>query len=202
MFDEERTVTATLLLGRAVERAGLRCRFEISDAAVDLDEAVGIPVCDAHGEVLGEVDDVWIEDGELRAELSFAETIAGEAALRVVKRGEITGISIGNTILEWDEVGPDSYVATDWELREVSICEEPLDRGARVHGYGIFDIRERMRVRQKIALGQGGQWRVRYDDELSVPDDGSLHVPHGRDAILTRMLGPKVVHYGTPGEIL
>jgi hypothetical protein len=35
-------------------------------------------------------------------------------------------------------------------LLEVSLCEEALDRGARVHGFAIDDIRERMRARQRM----------------------------------------------------
>jgi HK97 family phage prohead protease len=182
MFDDERTVTATLLSGNPIRRAGLTCRFEISDEAVNLDEAVGCPFLDNHGEALGAIDELWIEDDQLHATLSLAETIAGEAALRLIKRGEVDGISIGNSILEWREIDPGSFLVTDWELREVSLCEEPLDPGARVLGYSVDDIRERMRVRQKIAQGQGEQWCARYDDDLD--EDGliraSVRVPDRR----------------------
>jgi HK97 family phage prohead protease len=171
MFDDERTVTATLLSGATLRRAGMFCTFEISDEAVDLDDAAGIPLLNNHEERLGVVDEAWIEDGELRATLCFDETPIGQAAFQVVQRGEISGISIGNSILEWREIGPDNYFVTDWELREVSLCEEPLDPGAHVHGYGIRDICERMRVRQHIIEASIADADDDSDDDDDADDD-------------------------------
>jgi Caudovirus prohead serine protease len=194
MFDPDRTVVAVLLSGGPVRRAGVTCWFEISEGAVDLDDAVGCPMLDDHGDQLGDVTDLWIKDGQLRGELSFAETIAGEAALRLVKAGEITGISIGNRIDEWTEVDPGVYVATEWTLLEASLCEQPLDRGAHTHGYGIKDVRARMLARQRMVERTGAPyWSCRYDDDLDA---------HGLIRASVRVPDPRLVLHAAPGPLL
>jgi phage head maturation protease len=118
--------------------------------------------------------------GQLRAALHFSETLIGEGALRAVQRGLISGISIRNQILEWRQVDDDgnevdpgddrdndlNFVATHWELLDVSLCEEPLDRGARIGGYSTRDVRERIRVRERMVDRQRELHRPPDDDGL------------------------------------
>jgi phage head maturation protease len=108
------------------------------------------------------------------ARLTFNRTPEGDAALGMIVRGEVAGVSAGYRVSEWsvsDEDGQvvdqetarwdDSLVFTGikWELLEVSIVAVPADSSAGIRDfddlvYGDIDlinVRARMQARQNIS---------------------------------------------------
>lgn len=182
-----RTVDAVLSLGSPVKRFYGTEVLRIDQEAIDLSrlQQGGIPVLDSHnqqgiGSALGRVKQAWISRGALMGKLSFHQTPEGRKAEGMVARGEITGISAGYRVEDWeitdgqgrlldpelDRIRWDddlTYTATRWELLEASLVTVPADASASIRSYGdraltfpsIFqnrnaDIRMRMSIRQKM----------------------------------------------------
>ena len=104
--------------------------------------AGGIPLLDSHSQAsvvnaLGRVTKVWFERGALMGKLKFNDTKEGRIAEGMVARGEITGLSAGYRVEEWEITDADgnlidpetmrwdetglTFTATKWELLEASL---------------------------------------------------------------------------------
>ncbi len=189
-FDKEsHTVEAVISVGSPVKRFYGTEILKISAASVDLSriKTGGVPVLNSHDQfnalnILGRVDSAKIVSNngknELRGLLRFAETDEGRKAEGMVARGEITGISAGYRVDEWEIEDKDgriidpevdrirfdddlTFTATRWTLLEASLCPIPADQLStiRVHGgdcavptsvFALADIRMRMATRQRM----------------------------------------------------
>ena len=108
------------------------------------------------------------------ARLSFNRTPEGDAALGMVARGELTGVSAGYRVSEWSVadqdgriVDPETYLWDDnlvftgvkWELLEVSIVSVPADSSAGFRDFDdlvltesdLINVRARMQARQNMS---------------------------------------------------
>jgi phage head maturation protease len=183
-YDETgRTVDAIISRGSDVQRFYGTERLRIDRSAVVIDRLMtsGIPVLDSHQQTgisnaLGRVQTTWISDGCLMGRLAFNETREGRKAEGMVARGEISGVSAGYRVLEWevtDEDGkvidPDggarwddalTYEAIRWELLECSLVAVAADAGASIRSLSgddrddVINILVRMQVRDRMARRQ------------------------------------------------
>jgi hypothetical protein len=182
---ESRTVDAVISRGSPVTRFYGTEILRISPDAVIIDRLIsgGIPLLDSHnqggiGNSLGRVQRVWFSGGALMGKLAFNGTTEGRKAEGMVKRGEISGISAGYRVDEWevsdgdgnvidpetsqwrwDESDRLTYTATRWELLEASLVLVPADASASIRSLGgdrsdLTDIRGRMLSRQRMATRQ------------------------------------------------
>ncbi len=177
---ESRTVDAVISMGSPVPRFYGSEVLRITRSAVIVDRLVagGIPLLDSHqqvgiGNALGKVTRVWFPGGNaLMGKLAFNATAEGRKAEGMVKRGEITGISAGYRVEEWeitdengDIIDPEksplrwddtglTFTATWWELLEASLVAIPADAGASVRSLAgpgfIAAARARMWARQRM----------------------------------------------------
>jgi phage head maturation protease len=103
--------------------------------------------------------------------LAFGLTPQADLAWGMVKRGELSGISIGYRVTEWSVTDEDGeiidqelaysnaasfiYRAERWELLEASLVSVGADAGAGVRYSTAFDnldnVRARMQARQSIS---------------------------------------------------
>lgn len=67
----------------------------------------------------------------VEAEIFFARNPLGDSAMTEVARGELSGISVGYRVEEYEENG-EEYRATRWTPMEVSFTRSPLDPLAKV----------------------------------------------------------------------
>lgn len=173
-----RTVDCVISAGAPVKRFYGVEVLRIDERSVDLDRVRrGVaPLLDSHqsggiASSLGRISDAWIQGGRLMGRLSFNQTEAGRGAEGMVARGEISGVSAGYQVREWeisDEDGrvvdPDSasyddsltFTATKWSLLECSLVSVPADSLASVRSLGdgapdfIVNARARMMARQRM----------------------------------------------------
>jgi phage head maturation protease len=174
-------VTATLSKGSPVQRAYGVERLEISEPAIDLSrlQQGGIPLLDHHQQngldsILGKVTDAWVSGGALVGRVKFAATERGQLAEGMIARCEIGAVSVGYRVTEWeitdqdgkvidperDRVGWDEslkFLATRWQLFEVSLVGVPADGEALVRGMplgteylDLESVRARMRIRHRM----------------------------------------------------
>jgi len=139
-----RTVEAVLSAGTAVRRYYFTEELEISETAIDVSRvAAGIcPLLDTHNQyelnaVIGRINSVRIEGGQLIGVLQFADTDAGRAVEARVAAGELRAISIGYRVTKWqitatDENDHETWRAVAWELLEASLVPVPADPNAVV----------------------------------------------------------------------
>jgi hypothetical protein len=182
---ESRTVDCVISRGAPVARFYGTEVLRIATSAVIIDRLVagGIPLLDSHQQTgisnsLGKFTRVWFSGGALMGKIAFNATAEGRKAEGMVKRGEITGISPGYSVREWeisDENGtvidPEkqqlrwddtslTFTATLWELLEGSLVTVPADSASvrSLHGgasqVDLIDIRDRMATRDRIATRQ------------------------------------------------
>ncbi|MET4514349.1 HK97 family phage prohead protease [Bradyrhizobium sp. I1.7.5] len=170
------TVDAVISMGTAVKRAYGVEVLRISPHSVDLSRLYdgGIPLLDHHRQdgldsVLGRVTEAWIERGALVGRIKFNQTEQGQKAEGMVARGELTGISAGYRVEEWEITDADgdlvnerdicwddglTFTATRWQLFEASLVGVPADAVACVRSIGssneLVDIRARMLARQRM----------------------------------------------------
>ncbi len=154
-----RTVDAVLSVGSPVKRFYGTEVLRIDQESIDLSRLRqgSVPVLDSHNQqgisaALGRVKQAWISQGALMGKLSFHQTPEGRKAEGMVARGEITGISAGYRIEEWeitDDQGrvldPEidrirwdddlTFTATRWELLEASLVAVPADASAGIRSY-------------------------------------------------------------------
>ena len=172
-YDEEaRTVDAVISKGSPVQRIYGTERLEISPAAVNLGRlknGAGIPVLDSHnqfgiGNALGRIDEAWFSNGALMGRIAFHDTDRGREAEGMVARGEISGVSAGYRVEEWEVKDEDgrtlnpekdrisfddnlTYTAKRWELLETSLVTVPADADALIRSAGIILTPEMTRPR-------------------------------------------------------
>jgi phage head maturation protease len=180
----------------------------LNPTGVDLSRANDgeVPLLSAHDpeKPIGYVRKAWRSVGLLKATLRFDSTLEGRTAFEQLESGEVRGVSIGSiwrtedvTVVdrdgresdfderEWKEYWQDPSDVLHvkrWTLLEVSMVEKPADKFAvaKPINQEARRARRRMEARQRQALDR---------------DDGC-------DVILMRMLDPRLVHYGSSGEIL
>jgi HK97 family phage prohead protease len=138
-YDEKtRTIEAVFSTGARVSRWGVYEELAITPEAVDLGRvALGqVRFLDSHNQyssdaVLGVVESAYIEGGELRGRVRFADTEIGRRAEGMVLRGEMTGLSVGYRVTTWTltslEGETEIWRADKWELLEVSLVSVPAD---------------------------------------------------------------------------
>jgi Caudovirus prohead serine protease len=162
-FDAKaRTADCVISMGSPVQRFYGTEVLRISPKAVGLDRMKGgsiIPLLDSHQAVginnaLGRFQRVWFDHKALIGTIRFNETPNGELAMGMVERGEVTGISAGYAVreweitdedgrvidpeterLRWDEAGL-TFTATRWDLHEASLVTVPADQHSSIRSMG------------------------------------------------------------------
>lgn len=139
--DATRTVELIASTGAGVIRSDLDGAFtevlEISNAAIDLSRADGMPLLDAHDQsgldkVLGVVRAISFEAGRLVVKVEISAR--HQAIWEDVRAGIIRNVSIGYAPLQWaDKEGPQGRVrtVTKWSLHEVSLVPVGADPHAK-----------------------------------------------------------------------
>ncbi|MET4207718.1 hypothetical protein [Bradyrhizobium sp. LA2.1] len=117
------TVEAVISMGSPVKRAYGMEVLRISPDAVDLSRLVdgGIPLLDHHKQdgidsILGRVTNLWIEPGKLMGRIQFNKTKQGQMAEGMVARGELTGISAGYRVEEWEITDADGDLVNERDV--------------------------------------------------------------------------------------
>jgi HK97 family phage prohead protease len=173
----DHTVEAVISMGSPVKRAYGTEVLRISPEAVDLSRLRegGIPLLDHHQQtginaMLGRLTDAWFERSALMGRFKFNQTPEGEKAEGMVARGEVTGVSAGYRVEQWQITDDDgdivdeknvrwddelTFTATRWQLFEASLVSVPADGTAMVRAMSISDpvienIKARMRARQRM----------------------------------------------------
>lgn len=141
---ETRTVEAVFSAGTRVRRWFGYEELAIEDGAIDLTrvERNLCPFLNSHnqwdvGATLGTVVSARIENGQLVGTLRFGDTEVGRSVEGMVSRGELTGVSIGYLVRNWQltevlENEDEIWRAMSWELLEVSLVSVPADPNAGV----------------------------------------------------------------------
>jgi hypothetical protein len=172
-----RSVSAILSTGAAVQRFYGREVLAISKDAIDTERVLSgtCPLLDSHqaeaiANVLGRVGGTWIKGGALWGRLLFGLTPQADLAWGMVRRNEISGISVGYRVSEWLVTDADgweidqdlaysnaasfTYNAVRWELLEASLVSVGADAGAGIRtGHGVdhlVNVRARMQARQNM----------------------------------------------------
>jgi phage head maturation protease len=161
---ESRCVDAVLSTGSPVKRVYGTEALKIDPSSVKLDRVRngGVPLLDSHNQfginnALGRVRKAWFSSGALMGRLSFNDTKEGRKAEGMVSRGEISGISIGYRVDDWEITDGDgniinpekdrvrwddddlTFTATDWQLLEASLVTVPADTAAAIRSYAGRD---------------------------------------------------------------
>jgi hypothetical protein len=160
-------------------------RLRVDQKSVDLSRIAssGVPLLDSHQStgiknILGKISTAWIKDGLLYGRAVFAQTPQGRQAEGMVERGELTGVSAGYSISEfeitnsdgdivdpqkfraWDDDVDLTYTATRWQLIEASLVGCAADTASSVRSFigaaidNLTDIRARMNARQRMYIRQ------------------------------------------------
>jgi phage head maturation protease len=171
------TFDAVISMGTAVKRPYGTEVLRISRDAVDLSRITqgGIPLLDHHKQdginsMLGKLISARFERGSLLGTFKLNCTEQGRKAEGMVARGELTGISAGYRVDEWEFADEDgdvvdegntrwdddlTFIATKWQLFEASLVGVPADAAAAVRsmsrgGDVVADIRARMQARARM----------------------------------------------------
>jgi phage head maturation protease len=179
----DHTVEAVLSKGTAVKRIYGTEVLRISPQAIDLSRLHegGIPFLDHHNQagidqVLGRITDAWIKGNALMGRIVFAQTPQGIKAEGMVARGEITGISAGYRVDQWQITDADgdvvderdvrwdddlTFTATRWQLFEASLVGVPADGAAAIRSIGgrgddLEDVKARVLARHRMMLRVSG----------------------------------------------
>ena len=154
---DTRTVDAILSKGSPVKRFYGTEVLQIAPGAVALGRVSngGISVLDSHNQwgidaALGRIQKTWFDRGALMGKIGFNDTDQGRKAEGMVSRGELSGISIGYRVDEWEIadnkgniIDPETdrirwddedltFTATRWELLEASLVTVPADADAQI----------------------------------------------------------------------
>jgi phage head maturation protease len=175
---KDHTVEATISMGSPVKRFYGTEVLRIAPDAVDLSRLRegGIPLLDHHSQagidsVLGRLTDAWFDRGALVGRFKFAQTAQGQKAEGMVARGELTGVSAGYRVDQWQITDADgdvvderdvrwdddlTFTATRWMLFEASLVGCPADSGSMVRSFGsgrdpaVDEIVARMQARRRM----------------------------------------------------
>lgn len=191
------TVEAVLSTGADVQRAGFVERLSTSRDAVEIGDR--IPVLDAHrqgsiGDIKGRVLDVRFEGGAIVATLAITDP----AALAMIERGDLTGVSIGYQVSQWRDskdpaTGKRVREAVRWTLREASLVPLPADPQAIIRSEnpmpqtaGSPPLETRADINAQIrTLGQSAGVRSETIDSLV---DREATLDEARAAILDEVV--------------
>lgn len=190
-FDvDSRSVNAIISMGSPVVRFYGTEVLRISQDAVDTSRVTSgnCPLLDSHksdgiSHALGRVTATWIKNGALWAKLQFNRTDEGDRALGMVGRGELTGVSCGYRVTDWQVADEDgriidqentyrgdgdsfTYTALKWELLEVSLVSVAADASASIRNFSdevyvegyLVDARARVGARQRMHERQQALW--------------------------------------------
>lgn len=142
-FDAEAmTIEAVIASTTPVRRRDARGDFmEILDpSGLDLGVTRGASVLDSHQQggidnVLGTIDDVWIDGSEVVARLRFSSRPEIAPVVTDVRSGILRNLSVGYEVGEWkagkDANGVRTMTAVKWSVREASFVAVPADPTAR-----------------------------------------------------------------------
>lgn len=146
--EDSRTVTVSWGTGAPVLRQRGAFTFleelDMSEGAVDLSVLrSNAKLLDSHRadsvlNVLGTVEEAWIQSGEGFARVRFSKRNDVEPIWQDVKDGVLTGVSIGYTVAEWKERNENGMLvkrAVRWAPVELSLVAVPADGTARVRGH-------------------------------------------------------------------
>jgi hypothetical protein len=177
---DDRTVECVISRGSPVQRIFGVEKLRIAPDAVIIDRLIstGIPFLDSHQQIgidnaLGKFQRIWFPgDGSIVGKIRFNNTPKGKLASGMIARGEISGVSCGYKVLDWeitdengDVLDPEhdrirwddtglTFEATSWELLEVSAVLVAADASAAIRSLAgidqIGDIRARMLTRQRM----------------------------------------------------
>ncbi len=148
---ETREAEVVITTSAPVRRWGMIEILSMKANAVDLSR-VGlgqVKLLDSHEtgsveSVLGVLVSARIDGERLLGVVRFGETEEAAEAAAMVARGEITGISCGYRVNEWErtafdqETDVETWTATRWELFEVSLVSVPADKFAGVRAAERF----------------------------------------------------------------
>jgi Caudovirus prohead serine protease len=188
-FDKKaRTVDAVISMGSPVQRFYGTEILRIDAKSVNLERmASGIPILDSHNQgsitnALGRLTETWIKRAALMGKIKFNETPQGEAAMGMVERGEVAGISAGYRVDEWEITDKDNnvidpermrwddegltFTATRWQLLEASLVAVPADASASIRSLGSGADRPVPEI-DELAL-RSTRITKRFGDMLSV----------------------------------
>lgn len=142
-FDAEAmTIEAVIASTTPVRRRDARGDFmEILDpSGLDLGVTRGASVLDSHMQggidnVLGTIDDAWIDGSEVIARLRFSSRPEIAPVVTDIRSGIIRNLSVGYQVDEWkagkDANGMRTMTAVKWSVREASFVAVPADPTAR-----------------------------------------------------------------------
>ncbi|KZY30539.1 hypothetical protein A3731_00730 [Roseovarius sp. HI0049] len=162
--EESRTVELIASTGAGVRRLDIEGEFlevlEVSERAVDLTRAEGMPLLDAHRQdgldrVLGVVRGLRIEGGKLVAKVQISER--HDPIWRDIMAGIIGNVSIGYAPVDHRDTEQDGHrvrVLTRWELHEISLVAVGADPTAKVRSTDMPEGNQNQNAAQQP---QGGQ---------------------------------------------
>ena len=184
----EHSCEGVLSAGAEVARVYGKEILTISREAIDLSR-IPCPLLDSHNQqsidnVLGVIESAWVSNGKLYGKIRFAQTPRGMLAEAMISRGEISSISAGYRVTEWNCVDSDGdavdpnyaswddnlvFTASRWQLLEASLVGVPADSLATVRSLGdhnttsAHDAKIRAEVRQRMHTRQ-----AMYDRQIAM----------------------------------
>lgn len=177
---ESRTVEAIISTGADVARSGYVERLDTAGA--NLSRLTGAPVLDSHrqgstGDVLGVVEAVRQDGGNLIATIKFSRRPEAEAVIGDIEDGVLRGVSIGYSVERWGETrgtnGERVRVAEAWTPVEVSLVAVPADPGAMIRTQpGNHDRNAHATEIRSIASvsGLGEAWATQQIGQGATPE--------------------------------
>lgn len=115
----------------------LRCNDEAMDVQRFNDGVMPILYNHDRNAVVGKPTKVWTENGRALATIEFATTAKAEEIMELVRDGFLNGVSVGYRVMQWqvlekgettvDGIEGPAWIATRWEVFEISIVTVPAD---------------------------------------------------------------------------
>ena len=115
----------------------LRCTDEAMDKQRFDDGVMPILYNHQRDAVIGKPTKIWTENGRARAAIEFATTEKAEEIMGLVRDGFLNGVSVGYCVKQWqvlekgettvDGIEGPAWIATRWEVFEISIVTVPAD---------------------------------------------------------------------------
>ena len=136
---DARTIEAVISTGAPVQRKDARGPYSerLDVQAVDPTGLIGVPVLDGHRQqgsefVVGTIIDARRDGGALIATIRLSAAADVASTVMKVAEGILRGVSVGYSVLTWEEsTDPGSHarirIARDWRVVEVSLVSVPAD---------------------------------------------------------------------------
>ncbi|MCA1453977.1 Mu-like prophage major head subunit gpT family protein [Bradyrhizobium sp. BRP22] len=205
-FDETNlTIDAVIASTTPVRRRDQRGEFlEVLDpTGLDLAVTRGASVLDSHRQtgidnVLGAIDDVWIEGSEVVARLRFSSRPEIAPVITDIRSGIIRNLSVGYAVDEWkagkDASGIRTMTAVRWSVREASFVAVPADPTARTRA-GVTNVTGDDRAIRELGRRTGAS-TARVDALIEL----GASIEDARRAFLNDMLQRNVVVHSSRSE--